>query len=90
MRAIITLVFIICAPSYLAFIFPVGPKTTLSVKLCRDCKHFDPVDKTCKLFYDIDLVSGNRTSRDARSCREIQTRCGIEGTFHELANVGSI
>lgn len=49
-----------------------------TAKLCTNCKHFEGMDKTCRLFTNV--VS---SSISAYSVREDEEACGEEGRYFE-------
>lgn len=53
-----------------------------SNKFCVDCKNYDSRDKTCKIFYSIDLVNG-REYKKARDMRKIKDKCGFDARFYQ-------
>ena len=57
-------------------------KDTSIDKICSQCKHFNANDKTCKLFYELDLVDG-REYEKAIDARRSVNKCGVDGRYYE-------
>lgn len=61
-----------------------------NIKFCKNCKHFiPPVDNNinleygyCKLYTDVNLVSGEKYFRKASSVRVFNSECGKEARFY--------
>jgi hypothetical protein len=49
-----------------------------SVKLCKNCKHFDKPTQKCKLFGKLDLVNGEIDNYMAFIARDNDVYCGKE------------
>lgn len=65
----------------------ITPNNQIPIRLCINCKHFiKPCFSSvevgkCKLFYDIDPVSGQKTYKYCSILRQYNNDCGINGTF---------
>ena len=59
------------------------PKTDPSNdKICCNCKNFVAKDRTCKLFYELNLVEGREYDM-AIEARRNKNKCGVEGDYYE-------
>ena len=45
-------------------------------KLCRDCRHYIANEHKCRLFGDVNIVSGKEYYDDARDARRDDNKCG--------------
>lgn len=52
------------------------------IKLCNNCKHFDPEQKICKLFGKINYIDGKINYLSIISARENNEYCGYEGKYY--------
>jgi len=50
-------------------------------KICSKCKNFNAYDKTCKLFYGLNLVDGREYDR-AIDARRNENKCGVKGEYY--------
>ena len=45
-------------------------------KLCRDCRHFIANEQQCRIFGDVNIVTGKELYDDARHARRDDNKCG--------------
>jgi hypothetical protein len=45
-------------------------------KICRDCRHYIANEHKCRLFGDVNIVSGKEYYDDARDARRDDNKCG--------------
>jgi hypothetical protein len=45
-------------------------------KLCRDCRHYIANNEKCRIFGDVNIVSGKEYYDDARDARRDNNKCG--------------
>lgn len=58
-------------------------RTTHKPKICKDCKHYDHTEQTCKLFQATDLVTGEAYAVLAVAARESSNMCGHGGALFQ-------
>jgi hypothetical protein len=56
-------------------------------KTCADCKFFIPYKNACKLFGDIDLITGEYNYEKTNIVRFNENECSEEGIFFEKNNL---
>ena len=56
-------------------------KDVSNVKICKKCKLYLPNDERCKLFGNINVVTGNVEYNFASFERSYQGQCGTEGKY---------
>lgn len=61
-------------------------KNTDSVKICKNCKFFNKTKDTCKLFGNLNLVSGDLEFNQAAFERSQNGQCGPEAKYWYIAN----
>lgn len=59
------------------------PISHIPKKICRDCKHFIPDKRECRIFNETHLVTGEISYESARLAREYENNCGEEAVFFE-------
>ena len=64
------------------YIFRPGKKID-SVKICKSCKFYEPNRERCKLFGNIDLVTGIVEYNFASAERRDQGQCGLDAKYWE-------
>lgn len=60
--------------------------TESAVNLCKNCKHFMANDSMrCSRFKTVNVITGKEKDalRYAKSCRNDENLCGLEGRFYE-------
>ena len=68
---------------------PVPVIRNLNHPACINCVHFvsdhsnNHVFAKCKLFGDMDVVTGSITYDYVKLCRDNDAKCGVNGTFYE-------
>jgi hypothetical protein len=72
---------------------PMSPTQTNPPPLCVNCKHFIPYDLfcgshraeygNCRLFYNVDVVTGEKSYEFASIARSTKTMCGTNATYFE-------
>jgi hypothetical protein len=55
-------------------------------KLCRDCRHYIANEQKCRLFGDVNIVSGKEYYDDAREVRCDNNKCGEVAKAFEKNN----
>lgn len=64
----------------LAFLVPFNPgNEPYYPKICQNCDNVE--GKHCKLFGNVDLISGKRYFLSCEITRQNETMCGVEGKF---------
>jgi len=78
-------------------VIPVRPENNYNYKFCVNCKHFIPnphnnvfiknEDITtygkCKLFYELDILTGLKKLEFAAQCRNDNNKCGEEAEYYD-------
>ena len=52
-------------------------------KLCKDCKHYIGDNRECRIFNDVDVVTGKVTYDYAKLVRGDEKKCGESATYFE-------
>lgn len=64
-----------------SFLIPFNPFTEpYYPPICKNCKNID--GEHCKLFGNIDLISGKKSYLSCKITRQNETMCGIKGKFY--------
>ena len=95
-KSLFVFVSILLTPSCAYHNIPIHPLKHEPIHFCMDCKYFLP-DKDldnahniefgrCKLFYDLNVLSGARKYEFASICRSNQSMCGHKAKYYEMEN----
>jgi len=79
-----------------AYMSSMKPTDTNPPPLCINCKHFIPYNVfyrshmakygNCRLFYNVDVVTGEKSYEFASIARSTKTMCGTNATYFEDRN----
>jgi hypothetical protein len=64
----------------------VTPFFTKKIKFCADCSEFfvEKREYKCKLFYNVDVITGRRTYYSCHTARQNASLCGEDARFFFL------
>ena len=63
------------------FLVPFYPWTTDIPPICKNCNHVDMETMRCKLFGNVDVVTGERMYWTTNMVRQNSSLCGEQGRF---------
>jgi len=59
-------------------------------RICKNCVHYIENKEKCGLFFDVDMVTGDKTYQYASIVRKNEKKCGNEAKYYSENNLQTI
>lgn len=60
----------------------ITPNLNNPTRICNNCIHYIANEKKCGLFFDVDMVTGDKTYQNACTVRNSELKCGNDAKYY--------